>query len=120
MRPHPGHAGKTCFVRGLAAGLGLDPSAVHSPSFVVWRRYDGDTPPALVHVDAFRLAGPEELESIGWDELLAATDAVIAVEWPSRISAALPDARIDVLIEHVGVGARRITITSRATVAPRG
>src|SRR5262249_38526698 len=34
-------AGKTCLVRGLAAGLGIDPDAVHSPTFVIATEYRG-------------------------------------------------------------------------------
>ncbi len=110
-------SGKTCFVRGLAAGLGLDPSAVCSPTFVIWREYDDHAPLKLVHVDAFRLSGPQELESIGFDELLAAPDVVVAVEWPSRIKSALPARRIDVLLEHTGETSRRVTLTAPRELA---
>ena len=104
-------SGKTCFVRGLATGLGLDPTAVNSPTFVIWQRYhDTHTALALVHLDAFRLAGPDDLESVGWEELLETPDTVIAVEWPSRIAAALPPRRIDVVMTHVGESTRRITV----------
>ncbi len=129
-------SGKTCFVRGLATGLGLDPSEVCSPTFVIWRRYEnhaplelcralrsglrphtrsgGDaltqTPLALVHVDAFRLSGPQDLEAVGWEELLQAPDTVIAVEWPSRITEALPAQRIDVVMTHEAESARRISL----------
>ncbi len=105
-------SGKTCFVRGLAAGLGLDPSAVCSPTFVIWRQYDDHAPLKLVHVDAFRLTGAQDLESIGWDELLTARDVVIAVEWPSRIETALPPNRIDVRLEHTGDTSRRLTLSA--------
>ena len=82
-------SGKTCFVRGLAAGLGLDATEVCSPSFIICREYS-DSRLKLVHVDAFRLKGPHDLDAIGWDELLESDDHVIVVEWPSRIREALP------------------------------
>ncbi len=104
-------SGKTCFVRGLATGLGLDPSAVNSPTFVIWQRYqDSQTALALVHLDAFRLAGPDDLESVGWEELLETPDTVIAVEWPSRIAAALPPRRINVVMTHVAETVRLIAV----------
>ena len=103
-------SGKTCFVRGLATGMGLDPSEVCSPTYVVWRRYEDHAPLALVHLDAFRLRGPQDLETVGWDELLEAPDTVIAVEWPSRIAQALPPQRIDVVMMHEGESARRISL----------
>lgn len=96
-------AGKTCFVRGLARGLGIDPRAVSSPTFVIMHEYESaatDEPRVLIHVDAYRLNGVVELEGIGWEELLDRRDAVIALEWPERIGDALPPDRLDVWIEH--------------------
>ncbi len=120
-------SGKTCFVRGLATGLGLDPSEVCSPTYVIWRRYENhdsigryaltQTPLALVHVDAFRLSGPQDLEAVGWEELLEAPDTVIAVEWPSRITEALPVQRIDVVMTHEAESARRISLDAPPEIA---
>lgn len=110
-------AGKTCFVRGLAEGLGLDASAVCSPTFIIWRRYADHAPIGLVHVDAFRIGGPEDLESIGWDELLGMNDSVVAVEWPQRIGHALPATRIEVTLEHVAPTSRLIRITAPEDLA---
>jgi tRNA threonylcarbamoyladenosine biosynthesis protein TsaE len=117
-------AGKTCFVRGLAAGLGLDPHDVSSPTFVICQEYEpaagqgGDRVP-LAHLDGYRLTGPEELETIGWEEMLDAGDAVIAVEWAERFGAALPDERVTVAIDHVDETTRRVSITTTATLASR-
>jgi tRNA threonylcarbamoyladenosine biosynthesis protein TsaE len=119
-------AGKTCFVRGLAEGLGLDPDRVSSPTFVVCQEYsaagegggeDDGTSTDLVHVDGYRLEGPDDLETIGWDEIVAARDAVIAVEWPERFGAALPERRIRVEIAHVDETSRRIEMTAEGALA---
>ena len=133
-------SGKTCFVRGLAQGLGLDPSAVSSPTFVIMQEYrrskskvesrkakvgkprskiqiadpPGRNPKSLitlVHIDAYRVNGADDLETIGWSELLQAPDIIIAIEWPSRIGSALPANRIDVTFAHEGEHTRSITIT---------
>ncbi len=109
-------SGKTCFVRGLAAGLGLDQSEVCSPTFVIWKRYEHDASLTLIHMDAFRLAGTEDLDSIGWDELLQTPDAVIAVEWPSRISEAIPSRRIEVVLEHAAESSRHITLDASSQI----
>ena len=69
-------AGKTQFVRGLAAALGADPRAVSSPTFVLLNIYRGGRVP-LFHLDAYRVAGGEDFESIGFSELLGA-------EWRCR------------------------------------
>nr|MCU0689282.1 tRNA (adenosine(37)-N6)-threonylcarbamoyltransferase complex ATPase subunit type 1 TsaE [Phycisphaerales bacterium] len=85
-------AGKTAFTRGLAAGLGHDSRVVSSPTFVVVNRYDptpshpGAIP--LVHVDAYRLSGDEELDTLGWDRVVDDL-AVVAIEWPQRIEGRL-------------------------------
>jgi tRNA threonylcarbamoyl adenosine modification protein YjeE len=102
-------AGKTCFVRGLCEGLGGDPSQVNSPTFVIMQEYEIQNDQRLVHIDAYRLSGPEELESIGWDELLEDKNAIIAIEWPSRIADAIPEHSNEIRIEHVDLHTRRIS-----------
>jgi tRNA threonylcarbamoyladenosine biosynthesis protein TsaE len=47
-------AGKTVFVKGLAAGLGIDVDEVSSPSFTLVNRYDGGRL-TLYHIDLYRL-----------------------------------------------------------------
>lgn len=105
-------AGKTRLVRGLSAGLGADPRAVASPTFVVSVEHPG-ADALLVHIDAWRLRSQDELTSIGWEELLARVPCVVAIEWPERIGDALPAKRIDVRIDHAGGDERHITITDR-------
>lgn len=90
-------AGKTTLVRGLANGLGADETSVASPTFTLRMDHRGCDRP-LVHIDGWRI-GPGDLESIGFDELLAG-NAVIAVEWPERLADALPDRSIRLRIEH--------------------
>ncbi len=111
--------GKTCFVRGLAGGLGLEPQVVASPSFIICRRHATPRGLTLAHVDAFRLTGADDLESIGWEELLAGRDTVVVVEWPSRISEALPQRRIEVRMDHTGQTSRLVTITATGILATR-
>lgn len=106
-------AGKTTFVRGLARGLGIDSRCVASPTFVTMQIYAGDRA-ELIHIDLWRMKDPSELESIGWDELLASSSSVIVVEWASRIAEALPARRIDVAIDFCGT-TRTATIVDRRT-----
>ncbi len=106
-------AGKTRFVRGLASGLGHDPTLVSSPTFVIINEYaTSDDSPPLVHVDAYRLSGPEDLATIAWDPSEVG-ESIAALEWAERLADALPETRIDVDIEHTGDDRRRITITPR-------
>jgi tRNA threonylcarbamoyl adenosine modification protein YjeE len=103
-------AGKTRFVRGLAHGLGHDVAQVSSPTFVIEHRHATPGAVPLVHIDAYRLRGPADLEALGWDELLASGCAIVAVEWPSRIAAALPTRRVTVRLRDCGEGMREIEI----------
>jgi tRNA threonylcarbamoyladenosine biosynthesis protein TsaE len=126
-------AGKTMFVRGLAEGLGLDPTQVSSPTFVICHEYerlkaarrDIESPSdskiqiatvhTLVHVDAYRIRSAEDLETIGWDDLLDAPGTIVAIEWPSRIAEEInriaEDRRIIVNISHAGEHSRGLAIT---------
>lgn len=74
-------AGKTAFVRGLAAGLGLDPAEVSSPTFTIVQEYRG--PITLQHVDLYRLS-PAEVEDLALEDLLDGR-SVMAVEWADRL-----------------------------------
>ncbi len=112
-------AGKTCFVRGLAKGMGLDGAAISSPSFLICHEYNGRAELRLAHLDAYRLAGSDELETIGWDDLRAAPHTVLAIEWASRIEPALPEERIDVTLDHTAVDVRRITIEAPDSLVSR-
>lgn len=92
-------AGKTRLVRGIALGLGIDGSAVSSPTFVVVNEYERPcTEPAghrgaeaaprrLFHVDAYRLSSAEDLDSLGWDRVRdPSSDAAVAIEWAERLA----------------------------------
>lgn len=78
--------GKTTFVQGLAAGLGVA-AAVTSPTFNLFTIHRG--PVNLVHLDAYRLSSAREFEELLLDEFLT-PPWVLAVEWPERIAEAIP------------------------------
>lgn len=82
-------AGKTAFVRGLAAGLGY-PGRVSSPTFTIVNEYEGGRLP-LFHFDLYRLHSFGELEDLGWEDYLD-RGGVCAVEWSSVAGEGLRDA----------------------------
>jgi len=107
-------AGKTTFVRGIAAGLGIPPREVTSPTFIIVHEHEGGRLP-LFHIDMYRVS-PAETGSIGWEEALA-SGGVTAIEWPDRVERSLPPDRIDVRIDPAGGGERRIHITPTGAAA---
>ena len=78
-------AGKTCFVRGLARGLGVDADRVHSPSFTIVTEYPGGRL-TLSHVDLYRLEAP--VADDGFLREVLHGEGVAAVEWFDRLGAA--------------------------------
>jgi len=97
-------AGKTCWVRGLARGLGVG-EPVRSPTFTICHVHRGRV--LLFHLDAYRLEDPGELLEQGWDEMPAR--GAVAIEWGDRAAALLPPDRLVVAIEHAP-GARLIRL----------
>ena len=89
-------AGKTVFARGIAAGLGIDPREVGSPTFIIVDRHQGRL--TLYHADLYRLDREDDVLDLGLDELAASGGAVMVVEWGERLPAALRDAAIIVRI----------------------
>ncbi len=116
-------AGKTCFTRGIARGMGIaSREGVSSPTFTLAHQHFGITP--LFHCDFYRLletgAGAKHTadpfaEGIDLDGALA--EGVVVVEWPEPVQAALDatraQRRFDVRLEWVADDVRRITWVSR-------
>ena len=75
-------SGKTCFVRGLAEGLGINPERVRSPTFTLINEYGGGRLP-LYHIDLYRLE-VADMDSLGLWEYLEG-DGLCAVEWFERL-----------------------------------
>ena len=80
-------AGKTTFTQGLAAALGAK-RAVTSPTFCLVVEHPTDKF-LLVHMDLYRLHGPDDVLDLGWEEYLA-RGAVVFMEWPDRAGDLLP------------------------------
>ena len=92
-------AGKTTFVKGLAAGLGISDD-VQSPSFTINRQYKGRDGLLLNHYDFYRLndAGIMNMEIA---ESLSEPGNVTVVEWGESVSDVLPSERIIIRIDYL-------------------
>lgn len=93
-------AGKTCFVQGAAARLGIE-GRVTSPTFTLVRTYL-DAPVPVVHCDVYRLDRLQDVLDLG-DEVLA-PDVVTFVEWGDAIASVLPDDRLEIEVTIADAG----------------
>lgn len=99
-------AGKTHVAKAFGAGLGVR-ETIASPSFILMAEYAGRLP--LFHLDLYRLADAADVIGGGLIDDRQTT-GVTLVEWPDRMAALLPEARLDVMIEGSGEEPRRITV----------
>jgi tRNA threonylcarbamoyladenosine biosynthesis protein TsaE len=100
-------AGKTRLVQAIAEAAGVDRRSVLSPTFVLIQEYHGRR--TIYHIDAYRLRGPREFDSLGPDEYFE-QGGLVLVEWADRVEASLPRQRIAVRIEVTGPESRRFEV----------
>ncbi len=99
-------AGKTCFARGVAGGLGVT-EPVTSPTYTLMHAYQGRVP--VYHLDAWMERRGEAFLSDGGAEWLHA-GGIALVEWAERVEGWLPLPRLEVLLGHAPEGKRTLTI----------
>jgi tRNA threonylcarbamoyladenosine biosynthesis protein TsaE len=99
-------AGKTHLAKAIGAAMGVT-DTITSPSFVLMSEYQGRLP--LFHIDPYRLADASEALAGGLIDERQASGVTI-MEWPERLAAALPVARLDVRIDGSGDEPREITL----------
>jgi tRNA threonylcarbamoyladenosine biosynthesis protein TsaE len=102
-------AGKTTLVRGLLDAIGVT-GPVRSPTYTLVESYPvaGRT---VHHLDWYRLAGAEDLDGLGFRELLGARQWVL-VEWPERVPGVAGEADLAVRLDYAPGGGRRLAITA--------
>src|SRR3989338_583794 len=109
-------AGKTVFVKGFAAALGVK-KGIRSPTFNLMKRYPikaiGHRPLAisyLYNLDCYRLNSGKELEALGFKEIVSDPRNIILIEWAERVKDALPRKYVKVHIDHVDETTRKLQI----------
>ena len=101
-------AGKTAFARAFLRAASGDPALeVPSPTFTLVQSYETRLGPAH-HFDLWRLAGPEGLAELGWEE---ARDGVVLVEWPDRLETLCSEDALTIALKP-GEGEARTAILS--------
>ena len=106
-------AGKTTLVKGIAAALGAaDPEEVTSPTFTLVHEYQGPKT-KIYHLDLYRLETERELATLGLDEMIAAPDALVLVEWGEKFQSVISAATGEVSIDNLGGDERLLIIKVR-------
>ncbi len=99
-------AGKTLLVKGLGQSLNIPPAEITSPTFTIINEYEGTH--LLYHLDLYRLAEDYELEQIGYLDYFYGP-GITAVEWGDLFAAYLPADRLDIVLETMEGGTRKIS-----------
>lgn len=100
--------GKTCFTKGLCAGLGIPKREVNSPSFAFVNEYKGRIP--VFHADLYRAEDMATILEVGiLDYLLKAESGVAVIEWAERILSLLPDSYLQVNFSVLSSRKRQLT-----------
>lgn len=99
-------SGKTCFVRGLARGLGIV-ERVSSPTYALLQSYSGRL--ELLHFDAWMEGRERAFLLDGGLEGLDG-DAVAVVEWAARVLDMLPAVRLRIELRHAGSSTRELSL----------
>jgi tRNA threonylcarbamoyladenosine biosynthesis protein TsaE len=110
-------SGKTTFVKAVAETLGIR-DTVTSPTFVLEKIYKIEDKTALgagythlIHIDAYRLENSNEMSALGFDEILEKPENLVFIEWPERISQAIPKNAQILHFRFVNEKTREITVS---------
>jgi len=113
-------AGKSVLARAMIHSLGYE-GRVKSPTYTLIETYEAgkadNSVIRIAHLDLYRLSDPEELEYLGFDDVMASSNLVI-IEWPEQGEGRVPAATVHVAIEYAEpvseFNARTVTLHSAA------
>lgn len=88
--------GKTTMIAGICESLGVK-QKVKSPTFVLAWLYEGNFP--IYHIDLYRLGDYDELENIGWEEMVEDTK-IYLVEWADRFDLPYTDKAVRMSLDY--------------------
>lgn len=94
-------AGKTCLTQGIASGLGA-PGYARSPTFVLVTRYQGRL--TIHHADLYRIDHPAEAWDLGLEDIIAAGENVLIVEWADRAADIFPPEALWIELDYAADG----------------
>ena len=95
-------AGKSTLARAfIRAAVGDERLTVPSPTFTLVQAYETPGGAEIWHFDLWRLAGPEGLHELGWDET---GSKILLIEWPDRLGALVPEGALRITLSHQDSG----------------
>jgi tRNA threonylcarbamoyladenosine biosynthesis protein TsaE len=100
-------AGKTTFIKAICEELGVT-DAVSSPTFAIVNEY-ASTMGSIYHFDFYRIKRSTEVLDLGFEDY-AYSGNLCLMEWPELIEEFLPEETVDVHIEEIEGGKRRVTV----------
>lgn len=104
-------AGKTTLTQAMGRELGVKESII-SPTFVIMKIYElkKQTWKHFIHIDAYRLDSAEELEKLGWNNIISDSENLVLIEWPERVQKIISSTALKIKLEHINEEERKITI----------
>ncbi|MCT4589310.1 MAG: tRNA (adenosine(37)-N6)-threonylcarbamoyltransferase complex ATPase subunit type 1 TsaE [Carboxylicivirga sp.] len=107
----PMGVGKTTFVKALCEQLRVE-DTVNSPSFAIVNEYHTPEEDIVFHFDFYRLKEEEEAYDMGYEDYLY-SGSYCMIEWPEKIASLLPDGRLELTLEELGDGRRKISVAKK-------
>lgn len=91
-------AGKTTLAQAICGGYGVT-EPVTSPTFAIVNEYQAPRS-SVHHLDLYRLERPDQLDALGWDEIVTAGGLVL-IEWPERAGERVPAGHVTLSLQHL-------------------
>jgi len=99
-------AGKTTFIKAVCEELGVD-DTVTSPTFAIVNEYEAANGRPIYHFDFYRIKKVSEAYDMGCEEYFYSGHPCF-IEWPELIEEVLPEETVNVTIEALPDGERRL------------
>ena len=90
-------AGKTTLAQAICRGYGVT-VPVTSPTYAIVHEYASPRS-QVFHIDLYRIERVEELEQIGWSDIVE-SNALVIVEWPEHAGTLLPAGHLPIVIDY--------------------
>lgn len=102
-------AGKTTLTKAIGEGVGVQGS-ISSPTFLIARTHPTRSGTPFVHIDAYRLSTPRELDDLDIDY----SNSISVIEWGRGFTDGLSQSLLEIEIERfIESEERKLTVTGQ-------